>query len=101
MTGLKVLENSYHVLGGDVFGQPHEAFEVWDEDEELVKAEALGHCGAEVLVELVHVLLGGAGGVGGGAWPETCAGYSFAQQEVQGQVGLGGKEEVGVVEDIF
>ena len=55
------------MLGGDVFGQPHEAFEVWDEDEELVKSEALGHCEAEVLEELVHVLLGGAGGVGGGA----------------------------------
>ena len=67
MTGLEVLENSYHVLGGDVFGQPHEALEVWDEDEELAMVEALGHCGAEVLEELVHVLLGGAGGVDCGA----------------------------------
>ena len=31
----------------------------------------------------------------------TCVGYSFAQQEVQGQVRQGGEEEVGVVEDIF
>ena len=53
------------MLGGDVFGQPHEALEVWDE--ELAKVEALGHCGAEVLEELVQVLLGGAGEVGGGA----------------------------------
>ena len=31
----------------------------------------------------------------------TCAGYSFAQQGVQGQAGQGGEEEAGVVEDIF
>ena len=85
------------MLGGDVFGQPHEALEVWDE--ELAKVEALGHCGAEVLEELVQVLLGGAGEVGGGAWPVTYAGYSCAQQEVPRQAGLGQVEVVGVVED--
>ena len=62
---IRCQENSYHVSGGDVFGQQHEASEVWDE--ELAKEEALGHCGAEVLEEQVQVLLGGAGQVGGGA----------------------------------
>ena len=77
-SGVRSQENSsYHVLGGDVFGQPHEASEVLDD--ELAQEEALGHCGAEVLDEHVQVLLGGAGQVGGGAQPVTCAGYSCAQ----------------------
>ena len=97
-TGQKVSgEYSYHVSGGGVFGHPREAL---DEEEELVEGGALGHCGAEALVELIQVLLGGEGQVGGGAEPVTCGEYSCAQQEVPEQVWQGEEEEV-VEEGIF
>ena len=54
-----------------------------------MEAEALGHCGTEVRVEQVQVLLIGGGQVGGGAsWPVTCAECSCGQQGVLERVGL-------------
>ena len=54
-----------------------------------MEAEDLGHCGTEVRVEQVQVLLIGGGQVGGGAsWPVTCAECSCGQQGVLERVGL-------------